>query len=124
MNYEEIVAENEASVPIPDLFILLDVEPENGIDRIRRRSDEPNDFEDCDSLRKAREIFLKLHERAPKRRSVRIDAAQDIRAVCGAALDHFKIAAANKISESLQTSPEDALNATLAIFDEEPIARK
>jgi len=46
--------------PKPDLVIILDIKPETALERIRRRGDKPNRFEDLEYLRKVREIFLSL----------------------------------------------------------------
>ena len=84
----EIVAENEAVVPRPDLVLLLDAEPRAGLARVRGRGDAPDEFEKADALERARAIFRELHARNPDR-SVRIDAAAELRAVQGAALGAF-----------------------------------
>lgn len=51
MDMEEIFARNSFA-PVPDLVILLTMDPEASIDRIREgRGDELNDFEQLDQLR-------------------------------------------------------------------------
>jgi dTMP kinase len=54
----KLLERNEAFAPEPDLLVLLDVEPEMGLERVRARGDQANLFEKRDSLEKAREIFL------------------------------------------------------------------
>ena len=95
----QIIADNEAVAPVPDLFLLLDVEVRSGIARIRGRGDTPNDFEEIQSLEKARSIFLKLHERGD-RPSVLIAANRDLRTVCQEALSVFKATALAKIAKA------------------------
>lgn len=56
----QIVQDNEAFAPRPDVFLLLDMDVEDGLDRIRKRGDEPNHFESQDALSTARQIFLQL----------------------------------------------------------------
>ena len=55
-----ILAENEKFAPKPDLVLLLDFDPAGGLDRIRARGDSPNTFEELQSLREVRRIFLSL----------------------------------------------------------------
>src|SRR3954447_9789468 len=50
---ELILAANEQFAPRPDLLVILDVPAEVGVERIRRRGDEPNKFESISSLEKA-----------------------------------------------------------------------
>jgi len=53
-----IVRENERFAPAPDLAIILELSPEEGIRRIKGlRGDIPNDFEAMDTLVRAAEIF-------------------------------------------------------------------
>jgi len=93
---EQIIVSNEGIAPVPDLILFMDVEVRSGIGRIHGRGDAPNDFEGLESLEKARAIFTALHKRQD-RPSVRIDASQDLRAVCAEALRVFKDAACKKI---------------------------
>ena len=70
VDFDQIIAANEAIAPVPDLILFMDVEVRSGIGRIHRRGDRP---------------------------SVRIDASKDLRAVCAEALRVFKDAACKKI---------------------------
>ena len=96
VDFDQIIAANEAIAPVPDLILFMDVEVRSGIGRIHRRGDEQNDFEGLESLEKVRAIFQTLHARGD-RPSVRIDAGKDLRAVCAEALRVFKEAALRKI---------------------------
>ncbi|MBI3180176.1 MAG: dTMP kinase [Deltaproteobacteria bacterium] len=59
---KELLAANRAFAPKPDLLVLLDVEPQVGLDRIHGRGDRHDLFENLTELTKAREIFLSLNE--------------------------------------------------------------
>lgn len=84
----QIVADNEAQVPRPDLVLLLDAAPQAGLDRVLSRGDVPDEFEKAAALERAREIFADLHAAHPDF-SVRIDAGAELRAVQGIALATF-----------------------------------
>ena len=57
LDVDEILAKNRFA-PDPDLVLLLEIAPEEGLRRIReRRGEIPNDFEQLDSLRRAAAIF-------------------------------------------------------------------
>jgi dTMP kinase len=62
LNVGEIKKRNEEIAPKPDLVILLDVNPEKGVERIKNRGDHPNKFEDLKYLQKVREIFLSIKD--------------------------------------------------------------
>lgn len=59
---KQIIAQNEAFAPAPDLVLLLDLEPSTGRDRITQRNDTPDDFEGAEYLAQVREIFLSLDQ--------------------------------------------------------------
>lgn len=73
---EEIRRRNEEIAPKPDLVILLDITPEKGVERISKRGEKPNRFEDVEYLKKVREIFLSL-----KNNVIVINAERDIEEV-------------------------------------------
>jgi dTMP kinase len=91
---DAILAANECFAPEPDLLIVLDVSPETGIDRIRKRGDEPNKFESLESLEKARMIFK--HITRPYKREINAEAG--IEWVSFWVGKFFQAAAANKIA--------------------------
>ena len=56
---EDLVSANDFA-PDPDLLLLLDLDPQQGLDRIHARGDKPNHFETPQNLTRCREIFLSL----------------------------------------------------------------
>lgn len=74
-----ILARN-AAFPIPDLVVLLDVDPAVGVGRVRARDQRENLFEQLEALTEARRIFLALV--APP--VVRIDGDRPIAVVAAA----------------------------------------
>lgn len=73
---DELMQDNRFA-PRPDLLLLLDLEPEEGLRRICARGDQPNAFETMDNLRAVRGIFLDMDD--PHLSA--IDARQSIDAV-------------------------------------------
>jgi dTMP kinase len=120
---EEIVTRNEKFAPKPDLFVLLDLPVDVGIQRIRTRGDEPNEFEKRQSLEKARQIFLSLAEQEPGCAVVRAD--RPLKDVFQEVLMSMQLAAVNKIALDSKARygcvvPED-VNRTLALFGQPPL---
>ncbi len=65
---DRIRAVNEEFAQRPDVVLLVDVEPEAALDRIRSsRGEAPNTFEQLDALRAVRSIFLRLAADEPER---------------------------------------------------------
>lgn len=95
---ERLVAEHETFAPRPDVFLLLDVPVDQGLERIRRRGDEPNDFEKAAGLERAREIFLTLAAQSPGH-SLVVDAAASVREVSRRCLAKMQALAVAKIGE-------------------------
>ncbi len=91
-----IIVEHESFAPRPDCFLLLDVAVDLGLERIRRRGDQPNDFEKKDSLEKARAIFLDLAARSPGH-SFTVDAGTTARDVSRACISKFQALAEAKL---------------------------
>jgi dTMP kinase len=60
-DFLKIESEMKARFPIPDVVFVLDIDPTISIHRIHHsRRDTPNEFEQYEGLRKAREIFANL----------------------------------------------------------------
>lgn len=95
----KILRYNEERFPIPDLVLLLDLPVEVGQERIRKRGDEPNQFENAEYLSKCREIFLKLPTQS-QACSVVVNSSKDWRAVAKECLALFRETAKQKLGES------------------------
>jgi len=75
---DEIRRKNEAFAPEPDLVLLLDLDPETALERIKNnRGETPNLFEKLDYLKRVRQVFLSLEDS----NLVRIDAAGTVEEV-------------------------------------------
>ena len=72
-----IIEANEKFAPIPDLVVLLDLDPAAGAARISRRGDVLDDFEALDYQREVRRIFNSLDRPFIRR----VDASQESEAV-------------------------------------------
>ena len=59
---QELLRRNEEFAPEPDLLVLFDLEVEAGLGRVQTRGDQANLFEQTESLRRAREIFLSIQK--------------------------------------------------------------
>src|SRR5687767_13434664 len=75
---QELIRRNEAFAPEPDLLVLLDLDVTHGLERVRTRGDRANHFEQTDTLRRAREIFLSIE----KPYLYKIDADRDEKEIC------------------------------------------
>ncbi|MCD1296002.1 dTMP kinase [Methanocella sp. CWC-04] len=93
LNPEKIREENEKFSPVPDLIIVLDIDPKNSISRIvNNRKSALDHFESENYLIKVREIFLKIGE---KPNAAVIDASGKPDEVHGKIVDTIK----NKLPE-------------------------
>jgi dTMP kinase len=113
---EELIRRNEAFAPEPDRLVLLDIDPERGLDRIRMRGDRVNHFETTETLKKARKIFRSIK----KPYLFEIDACQEPEKIRDLIVREFSARYVDKIARS-NRSPEDKLNATLSLFGGPPI---
>jgi dTMP kinase len=102
---QQVVTEHESFAPRPDAFLLLDVPVNQGLERIRRRGDEPNDFEKAAGLERARGIFQSLAAEAPEH-SLLVDASASVREVSRRCLAKMQALAAAKLGEG---TPEHAV---------------
>lgn len=92
----EVVEFNEATYPVPDLVLLLDLPVEIGQNRINCRGDQPNAFEGVEALEKCRTIFLQLPV-ISQAESIVVEASRPWREVSKACLTLFKQAALKKL---------------------------
>ena len=74
---QAIIAANEKFAPVPDLVLLLDLDPAAGAARIQRRGDALDDFESLDYQREVRRLFLSLDRPFIHR----VDATRDAESV-------------------------------------------
>ncbi len=107
LDFGEILRENEAFAPAPDLLIILDVEPSEGLSRIRKRGDTPNTFESMDGLASARRIFDQLECEC----SIRIDASGSLSSVSAQVSKALK----SRLREKIGSSTNDG-DATLELL--------
>jgi len=82
----EIIVANERFAPRPDLVLLLDFDPEGGLQRVHARGDAPDTFEELEQLRAVRRIFLGLQ--CPFIR--RVDASRSPEEVWQECRGHFE----------------------------------
>ncbi len=104
-NPQSVIADHETFAPRPDVFLLLDVPVAQGLERIRRRGDEPNDFEKAAGLERARGIFQSLAAGAPDH-CLLVDASATVRDVSRRCLAKMQELAAAKLGEG---TPEHAV---------------
>lgn len=89
MSIDELLELN-AFAPRPTVLLILDLPAETALDRVRSRG-VPNSFEQLETLKACREIFLGFAARG----AIVIDAAQAPADVCRAALDAVSAAVPN-----------------------------
>ncbi len=118
-NYQQIIEANEKFAPKPDLFMVLDIDVDAGLQRIRMRGDQPNLFEGKGSLRKAKHIFCQLAEKNSNARLV--DASGHLKQTFAIALQKFQEVAMNKLASSGPLHPE-MVNLVLDFFGGDRIA--
>jgi dTMP kinase len=63
---ESIRQANEEFAPVPDLLVVLDLDPEDALRRIEERGDEANHFERVHLLEESREIFWRYVHPEPR----------------------------------------------------------
>jgi dTMP kinase len=95
----KVLAENEAFAPPPDLLLLLDLNPQQGLGRVRLRGDIPNEFERESALQEIRRIFLSIE----RPYLVLINAGQASDEVAGQAIAAFSDALRMRRGVALST---------------------
>jgi len=86
---DSIEKKNMKIAPIPSITIILDLEPEVALKRIRdKRNEMPNHFERKKYLEKVRRIFLRQFANRP---DIRIIAGDDLRSIQAIASDIWGI---------------------------------
>lgn len=99
---EEIRRRNEAFAPEPDLLVILDIEPQAGLERIRTRGDRANHFEKTRALARARAIFNGID----KPYLLRLDARQSVEANCEHVLRRFSAVVAGRLARTPEASEQ------------------
>jgi dTMP kinase len=120
-DYRKIIEMNEAFAPRPDLFIVLDVDVDAGLQRIRMRGDKPNEFETKASLIQARAIFNQLVEQSHGF-AVSVDSSGALKDTFPDVFRAFCRKAVDKIGTNGPLVPE-MLNQTLVFLGGKPIDR-
>jgi dTMP kinase len=65
---QDMILEKNKNFPVPDLAIILEIEPAQGIHRIQnQRNEHPNSFEQEENLQKVAEIFGAMQQEYIKR---------------------------------------------------------
>lgn len=88
--------EQNAFAPAPDVVLVLDLHPAEGLRRIRARGDEPNLFETEEALTVCRQIFLDM----PLPTRAVLDASLSATDVERQAWQQILVAAATKVAAS------------------------
>lgn len=84
-----LLSSNEAFAPAPDLLVILDLDPEDGLTRVRKgRGQTPDTFEVPELLTRSRQIFLTLAARLPYAHV--IDALNPAEDVSAAIYEHVE----------------------------------
>jgi len=60
LDMEKIREENEAFAPVPDLLLILDIGPKAGMERVKKRKNIVDHFENEAYLEKVRDKFLRM----------------------------------------------------------------
>jgi dTMP kinase len=119
VDWHKIIETNEKFAPKPDLFLVLDLDVDAGLERIRSRGDKPNSFEAKNALRRARQIFQQLAESSSSN-AYTIDSGRHFKDTADEALLAFQRVAMDKIATSGPLRP-DMLNRVLEFYGGERI---
>ncbi|HEY3854376.1 MAG TPA: dTMP kinase [Verrucomicrobiae bacterium] len=111
MDPEEIRKRNEEFAPEPDLLVILDIEPKQGLDRVKSRGDNANLFEESAALTKARAIFNSI----TKPYSYRFDATQEPEKLTNLIVNQFSAMYAQRVIRS-NTTAEEKLKVAVNLF--------
>jgi dTMP kinase len=96
MDPEALRRRNEMFAPEPDLLVIIDIDPELGLKRIKTRGDRANLFEKTASLKRARAIFNAIR----KPYSFRLDGTQEPGTVTDLIVRQFCAMYAERIAQS------------------------
>lgn len=79
--WQDILAQNRAFFPEPDMTIIIDVNPKIALTRITKERKESNSFEGLDYLDKVRKLFLEIIEEDIIGNYVLIDGSKSLEKV-------------------------------------------
>ena len=96
MDPQKLMRRNELFAPEPDLLVIIDIDPELGLKRIKARGDKANLFEKIASLKRARAIFNAIK----KPYSFRLDGTQEAEKVTDLIVRQFSAMYAERIAKS------------------------
>ena len=116
MDVEKILSLNEQFAPEPDILILIDVEPELGIKRVKGRG-KTNVFEKNGTLAKARAIFNRIE----KPYLFKVDGNRGIEEIRDDVFRSVATIMTNKVAAGKTLSAGEKINRTLKIFGGAPI---
>ena len=111
----EVIEHNEAHFIVPDLILLLDLPVDAGQRRIKVRGDQPNAFEDTNSLEKCLKIFRELPS-ISRARCQLVNASKPWRSVAQECLHHFGQAASQKLWKTADARTPPSSD-TLGLFN-------
>lgn len=111
---ESVVEEHRQFAPEPDVTIILDVPTHEGLERIRRRGDHPNEFETEKALSKAREIFRWLADSNDN--VILVDGTLPVKQVKEIVLQLVREAAINKIKNHEEEIAQESIEAVLDLL--------
>lgn len=115
----ELMRRNEEFAPEPDLLVILDIDPKFGLERIRTRGDRANHFEQTNTLKRAREIFLSIDK--PYR--LLLDAMLPTEELTDKIVAKYTAAAAHKVYQTVEGA-EGMVNSARKILGYGPVTRE
>ena len=113
---DELFSKNSFA-PIPDLTLILDVDPDTGIGRVRARDGKENSFETNGRLTRAREIFLR--HPWPNRRLV--DSSRSLEEVTESVIRTVVDVIVKSFHDNPSLTAADQINHTLRLMGQPPV---
>lgn len=110
---DEVLRQNEAIAPRPDLTLILDLDVESSLGRIAARGDKPNHFERMGTLTVCRDVFQGIGRTYPNAHL--LDAREPASAVLRRALELLVLAIGEKFLKRHGLTQE-AVEAAMPIF--------
>lgn len=101
---DAILASHAKFAPAPDIFIVLNLDVDAGLGRIRARGDKPNHFEKKNELLKAKQIFVRLAEQSAN--GYLVDSSGHFKETCACVHAIFQKVALEKIANASGLHPQ------------------